>query len=136
MAFWAYMLRCADGLYYAGHTDDLDRRIGQHQTGGYCAFTSRRRPVTLVWCADLPSRIEALEAERIVGGWSRAKKEALMAGNWSLVSYFAKPPKERTRFSTSLEANGGGDWSPPDLVDPNAPPPFVSSEVEKRSRTP
>ena len=112
MAFWAYILACADDKFYTGHTDDLERRIGEHQTGGYCDFTSRRLPVTLVWSESFSSRIEALEAERIVGGWSRAKKQALIAGNWSLVSYFARPPRERT-----------------------APSPFVSSEVEKQTPT-
>jgi len=33
MSFWAYMLRCADGSYYVGHTDDLERRIGMHADG-------------------------------------------------------------------------------------------------------
>ena len=115
------MLRCADGRYYTGHTDNLERRVGQHQAGGCCDFTERRRPVSLVWSEYFGSRLEALEAERIVGGWSRAKKEALIAGNWSMVSHFARPPKERG-FSTSLETNGGG-------VKPDtASPPFVSSE--------
>jgi putative endonuclease len=105
MAFWTYMLRCGDGRYYTGHTDDLEQRIGQHQSGRGSDFTRRRPPVSLVWSETFSSRIEALEAERIVGGWSRAKKEALIAGDWSLVSHFAKPPHER--FSTSLETNGG-----------------------------
>jgi predicted GIY-YIG superfamily endonuclease len=120
MAFWAYMLRCADGRYYTGHTDNLERRIGEHQSG-VCAYTSRRLPVELVWSETFVSRIEAMETERMVGGWSRAKKEALIAGDWERVSFFARPPKRR--FSTSLETNG-------DTVS-TAPSPFVSSEVEK-----
>jgi predicted GIY-YIG superfamily endonuclease len=127
MAFWTYMLRCSDGRYYTGHTDSLERRIGQHQVGGYCAFTSSRRPVELVWSEYFGSRLEALEAERIVGGWSRGKKEALISGDWSLVSQLARPPKERG-FSTSLETNGSGSAITPPQ------PPFVSSEVEKPSR--
>jgi putative endonuclease len=114
MAFWTYLLRCADGKFYTGHTDNLDRRIGEHQTGGYCDFTSRRMPVELVWCEHFSSRLEALDAERRVGGWSRAKKEALIAGSWHLVSHFARPPKER-----------------PPLDAKATPSPFVSSEVEK-----
>jgi putative endonuclease len=104
MAFWTYILKCADGRYYTGHTDDLDRRIGEHQTGGYCDFTSRRRPVTLIWAQDFGARIEALEAERRIGKWSRAKKEALAAGDWQRLGYYAKPPAER--ISTSLDTNG------------------------------
>ncbi|WP_082731223.1 MULTISPECIES: GIY-YIG nuclease family protein [unclassified Sphingomonas] len=127
MAFWAYILRCADGSYYTGHSDDLDRRIAQHQAGGHCDYTSRRRPVQLVWRETFQTRVEALEAERMVGGWSRAKKEAMIAGNWSLVSHLARPPKER--FSTSLETNGQARARLEDLGSKQNP--LVSSEVEK-----
>ena len=104
MAFWAYILRCRDGSYYTGQTDNLEYRIAQHQAGGYCDFTSRRRPITLVWSQDFPTRIEALEAERRIKPWSRAKKEALIRGDWAALSYYARPPKERP--STSLGTNG------------------------------
>ncbi|TZG25986.1 GIY-YIG nuclease family protein [Sphingomonas montanisoli] len=121
MAFWAYILRCVDGLYYTGHTDDLDRRIGEHMHGGYCEFTSRRRPVKLMWAQDFPSRYEALDSELRIKGWSRAKKEALFAGDWQRVSFFARPPRERV--STSLDTNGVEESR-------RNPTPFVSSEVE------
>jgi len=134
MPFWTYILRCADGRYYTGHTDHLDRRIGEHQAGGFCDFTSHRLPVKLVWSQDFPSRIEALEAERRVKGWSQAKKEALIAGDWSRVSFYAKPPKERvkTGFSTTLEANGEGEKANEGGKVDDIQPPFVSSVVEKR----
>ena len=104
MAFWAYILRCADGKYYTGHTDNLEVRIAQHQMGGFSDFTSRRRPVQLVWSQEFPTRIDALEAERRIKPWSRAKKEALIRGDWAALSYYAKPPSERP--STSLGTNG------------------------------
>lgn len=104
MAFWCYVLRCSDGRYYTGHTDHLERRLAQHDVGGYCDFTSRRLPVTLVWSQEFPSRLEALEAERVVGGWSRAKKEGLIRGDWSQVSFYSRPPRERV--STSLDTSG------------------------------
>ena len=106
MSFSVYILRCADGRYYTGHTDDLERRVAEHQNGGFCSFTSVRRPVELVFQEAFPTRIEALEAERRIGGWSRAKKEALIRGDWKSVSAFSRPPSER--FSTSLETNGVG----------------------------
>jgi putative endonuclease len=106
MAFWCYILRCADGKYYTGHTDDLERRIAEHMHGGYCDFTSRRLPVTLIWAADFPTREEALASELRIKKWSRAKKEALAVGDWNRLSYFAKPPRERV--STSLDTNGEG----------------------------
>ena len=130
MSFWVYVLRCADGKYYTGHTDDLDRRVAQHQVGGFCDFTSRRRPVTLMWSESFPSRIEALEAEHRIKPWSRAKKEALIAGDWATLSYFAKPPHERP--STSLGTNGDGRLVANGAASPKTNP-FVSSEVETRS---
>ena len=153
MAFWAYILRCADGSFYTGHTDNLDVRIGQHQTGGFCDYTSHRLPVELAWAQDFSSRIEALEAERRVKRWSRAKKEGLIAGDWGVVSYFARPPRERVSTSAQsaevyperltrqpaegLDTNGSGDSIY--LRDSNDPsisqPPFASSEVEKHSTT-
>jgi len=128
VAFWAYMLRCADGRYYTGHTDDLDRRIAEHQAGGHCDFTSRRRPLALVWCETFPSRLEALETKLRVKSWSRKKKEGLIAGNWQQVSLYARPPHERP--STSLGTNGGGG-APQESSDQTLAP-FVSSEVETR----
>ena len=104
MPFWCYMLKCADGKYYTGHTDDLERRIAQHRHGGYCEFTTRRRPVAFVWAQEFTTRAEALESELRVKKWSRAKKEALAAGDWQKVSHHARPPRERV--STSLDTNG------------------------------
>ncbi len=106
MAFWTYILRCADDSFYTGHTDDLERRMAQHDYGGFCDYTARRRPVTLVWSQDFPTRLEALEAERQIKPWSRRKKEALIAGDWAALSYWAKPPGARP--STSLGTNGVG----------------------------
>jgi predicted GIY-YIG superfamily endonuclease len=126
MTFWAYMLRCSDGRYYTGHTENLDVRLAQHRQGYFrTCWTYRRRPVELVWCDSFPTRDEALTAERMVGGWSRAKKVALIRGDWATISYFARPPRER--FSTSLETSG---------VKADPPTPFASSEVEKRDPQP
>jgi tRNA/rRNA methyltransferase len=37
--FHCYLLRCADGSYYTGHTDDLPRRIAEHQSGFFAGYT-------------------------------------------------------------------------------------------------
>ena len=95
MQFWVYLLHCADGSYYAGHTDNLEGRLWQHSQGIACDWTRRRRPVELVWCADAPTRDEAFAFERRVKGWTRAKKEALIAGDWDRIGWLAKPAKER-----------------------------------------
>ena len=106
MTFWTYILRCADGKYYTGHTDDLERRIAQHHHGGFSDFTTKRRPISMIWCQEFSTRAEALSSELAVKKWSRAKKEALAASDWDRLSYFARPPSERV--STSLDTNGGG----------------------------
>lgn len=90
MAFWAYMLHCRGGAFYVGHTDDLERRIGQHQTGAIKGFTSDRLPVTLVWSQEFSTRFEAKQAERQLKGWGRAKKMALIRGDWARISQLSK----------------------------------------------
>ncbi len=90
MPFHAYLLRCNDGSYYTGHTDNLDLRIAQHQTGAIGGYTAQRLPVRLIWSETFETREEALSAERQIKGWSRAKKQALIDSNWELVSELAK----------------------------------------------
>jgi predicted GIY-YIG superfamily endonuclease len=107
MAFWAYLLRCADGSYYAGHTDDLEARIAAHQLGRGSDYTARRQPVTFAWAQDFGTRIEALEGERQIKGWSRAKKEALIEGDWNLVSQLAASRGTRPSTSSGRTEVGG-----------------------------
>jgi predicted GIY-YIG superfamily endonuclease len=83
-------LRCNDGSYCAGHTDNLDVRLAQHQHGLVGAYIAARRPEQLVWCDQFPTRDEAFAAERRVKGWSRAKKEALIAGDWDRLRVLAR----------------------------------------------
>ena len=82
MGFWVYILRCADGSYYTGHTEDLEQRMAQHDAGETPGYTHHRRPVTLLYAGECPTREEALAMERQIKGWSRAKKEALMREDW------------------------------------------------------
>lgn len=91
--FWIYILRCSDGSYYTGHTDNLEKRLASHQTGEMHGYTSTRLPVKLVFSQAMPTRGEALSAERQIKGWSRAKKEAMMRGDWQTVSDLAKSKK-------------------------------------------
>ena len=88
--FWVYILHCADGSYYTGHTDDLERRIGQYQVGECTGYTATRLPVELLWSQETITREEALSAERQIKGWSRKKKEAMMCGDWAEVCRLAK----------------------------------------------
>jgi predicted GIY-YIG superfamily endonuclease len=84
------MLHCRGGYFYAGHTDDLARRIGDHQSGLIPGFTAHHLPVGLVWSQEFSSRDEAKAAEKQIKGWSRAKKLALIRGDWERISALAK----------------------------------------------
>ena len=106
MAFWAYMLRCSDGHYYVGSTDDLERRVAQHQSGELMGYTYKRRPIELVWSEAFFTRIEAKEAEQRIKGRSRAKKEALIAHDWVRVSLLAQSQADRPSTGSGLKAEG------------------------------
>ena len=120
LSFYTYLLRCSDGSYYVGHTDNLARRIAQHEQGAIAGYTHDRRPVTLVWQQDFTSREEALAAEQQIKGWSRAKKEALMAGDWDTLSALARKSSD-TGFRQAqplLRTNGeaGSAAAPPPVI--------------------
>jgi predicted GIY-YIG superfamily endonuclease len=90
--FWVYILRCRDGSYYTGHTDNLERRMAQHHDGFFPGcYTASRRPLFLLWQQEFSSRQEALGAEQQIKGWSRKKKEALMAGDGERLQTLSKP---------------------------------------------
>ena len=96
------MLRCTDGSYYVGHTDDLEMRVAQHDEGQGCGYTSRRRPVKLVWHQEFETRVEALEMERKVKGWNRAKKEALIDGRFEDLKLLSSRGKEGRALRDAL----------------------------------
>ena len=86
-----YILRCADGSYYVGSARlGLDRRLSEHNNGTYGGYTSKRLPVTLVWSEHFLDITDAIAAERQIKGWSRAKKEALMRGDFDLIRQLSK----------------------------------------------
>jgi predicted GIY-YIG superfamily endonuclease len=99
--FWVYILCCRDGSYYTGHTDDLERRVAQHESGAIPdCYTCNRRPVTLVFSQPFATRDETLAAERQIKGWSRKKKEAMMRGDWAEVSRLARSSSNRPSTSS------------------------------------
>ena len=79
--FHVYILRCSDGALYVGSSEDLDTRIATHKSGSAALFTRRRRPVVIVYSEAHPTRTSAVSGERQIKRWTRAKKEALVAGD-------------------------------------------------------
>jgi putative endonuclease len=96
-----YILRCADGSYYVGIArENLERRVSEHQTGAYAGYTSRRRPVELVYAAEFPRFEEAIAFERQIKRWSRAKKEALINGDYDALTDLARRYRSSPVLST------------------------------------
>jgi putative endonuclease len=73
----------------------LEGRLGEHNAGFYSGYTAPRRPVTIVFAQHFDTITDAIAAERQVKGWSRAKKEALIAGDWNRLAALAKRRKPR-----------------------------------------
>lgn len=90
MAFYVYMVECADGSIYTGHTDNLEARLAAHNAGTFHGYTLRRRPVRLVFEEQMPTRDEAFALERRIKGWSRKKKLALARSDWDEVLRLAR----------------------------------------------
>ena len=67
---------------YVGHTNDLEHRLAAHERGAIEGYTLSRRPVELVFSDQFSTRQEAFHRERQIKGWSRARKEALIKGDW------------------------------------------------------
>ena len=75
------MVRCADGTLYTGFTRDVAARVGVHNAGKGAIYTRSRLPVSLVYVEPCDSLSAALKRERQIMPWSKAKKEALAAGD-------------------------------------------------------
>ena len=102
MGAFVYMLRCADGSFYVGSAtgEDLTKRIAQHQSGTYPGYTSTRRPVSVVWSEHFDRITDAIAVERKLKGWTRAKKEALIKGDWAALEQLSKRRGGRPRVTT------------------------------------
>ena len=94
MGAWVYILQCRDDSYYIGSTSrDIETRVLEHNSGLFDGYTARRRPVDLIWSAYFDSLIDAFLLERKLKGWSRAKKEAFMAGDMARLKTLARPSR-------------------------------------------
>ena len=90
-----YILRCSDGSYYIGVTRTaLELRIAQHNVGTFGGYTATRRPVTLVFSQWFDRITDAIENERKLNKWSRAR-----AGRFR-----GAPTTFGAQIATSLEA--------------------------------
>jgi len=89
--YFVYILLCSDDSYYTGITNDLERRMYEHENGtDPGSYTCKRRPVKLVFYERFLDPVQAIAFEKQVKGWSRAKKKAIIDGNWDLLPELSK----------------------------------------------
>ncbi|MEK7137417.1 MAG: GIY-YIG nuclease family protein [Patescibacteria group bacterium] len=92
----AYIVRCRDNAYYTGVTNDIERRMTEHNEGiDPTCYTYKRRPVELVYQCSFREVNDAINAEKQIKGWSRKKKEALIGGELHLLPVLSENGMER-----------------------------------------
>jgi putative endonuclease len=108
---YVYLLECRDESFYCGSTrQEIEARLSEHQNGHFKdGYTYKRRPVKLIWCEHFSSITDAIDCERRIKGWSRAKKLAMIDQNWAEVSRLARNAERREpspSTSTLRQAQG------------------------------
>lgn len=74
---YTYILRCSDGTYYTGWTNDIEKRVKTHNEGKGAKYTKTRRPVTLVYYESFQTKEEAMRREWEIKQMKRGEKEKL-----------------------------------------------------------
>ena len=89
--YYVYILKCADDTYYTGFTSNLENRVEEHQQGKYeDSYTFKRKPIELVFYCEFSNVEMAIETEKQLKKWSKAKKEALINGEYEKLPNLAK----------------------------------------------
>jgi len=88
---YVYILKCSDGSYYTGVTSNITRRLFEHNSGAYPgSYTYSRRPLKLEFYCEFTDISMAIDTEKQIKKWSRAKKEALINGDYDALVNLAK----------------------------------------------
>ncbi len=104
--YYTYIVECSDGSFYTGMTNDLERRINEHNEGNVKeSYTYDKRPVILKWFEICTNPNEAIRLEKQIKGWSRRKKIALIEENWDQLVEYSKNYKQ---FGNKIKMD---DWS-------------------------
>ncbi|MDO3640375.1 GIY-YIG nuclease family protein [Mucilaginibacter sp. L3T2-6] len=89
--YFVYILLCSDNSYYTGLTNNLERRLYEHEMGlDPKSYTFKRRPLKLVFQETFRNINQAILFEKQIKGWRREKKEAIVRGDWHLLPELSK----------------------------------------------
>jgi putative endonuclease len=102
--YFVYVVECADASYYTGITNDLERRLLEHNNGADVrCYTFKRRPLVLKYYCQFYDVNQAIAFEKQLKGWSRKKKEALFREDWDELKILSK-----SRGSQASPSTGSG----------------------------
>lgn len=113
--YYVYIVQCSDGLYYTGVTNDVDRRVAEHNEGlNKGCFTYTRRPVVLKYYEHFQNIKAAIDWEKQLKGWSRKKKEALFCNDFEAIKLLAKshPSATLRQAQGDKDSEGAGCQRP------------------------
>jgi putative endonuclease len=100
--YYVYILKCNDNSLYVGITSDIDRRLMEHNAGKYSeAYTHSRRPVILAFYQDFTDPNQAIDFEKKIKKWSRAKKQCLIDENFDKLQELSEC-RNATHYKYSL----------------------------------
>jgi putative endonuclease len=106
---YVYILKCADGSYYVGLTNDPDKRLEQHNKGTKkSTYTYSRRPIEMIYHETYWNFKDAVAREKQIKGWSKKKKEALIAENYEKLKEFSVCRNESTHLNLGLDSERNG----------------------------
>ena len=89
--YYVYILECSDKTFYTGITSDLTNRLQSHKSGKYKdSYTYSRRPLGLVYYCEFTNPNVAIATEKRFKKWSKAKKKALINGEFEKLPNLAK----------------------------------------------
>lgn len=101
MEYFVYLLECCDNSSYVGVTNNLTRRMREHQEGvNSSCYTYSRRPVKIKYYLNFDNINDAIQIEKKLKKWSRAKKEAFFKKDWKTLH-----EKAKCKNATSHEYN-------------------------------
>ena len=94
--YFIYIVECRDSSYYTGVTNNVERRVAEHNSStDPVGYTSQRQPVKLIYQHSFQWILDAITAEKQIKGWSRRKKEALIEGKLDLLPLLSENEKQR-----------------------------------------
>ena len=107
--YYIYILKCSDDSYYTGITNDIERRMFEHETGyDKTCYTYNRRPVVVKFC-DFTNDVNiAIAWEKQIKGWTRKKKEALFKGDWEELVRLARNHQGNNRDESDRPSTSSG----------------------------